>query len=339
MQAEDLILDETFIAWYEKTDRAHEKRWSDWIDSNPEKQIIVDQAIRILESLKAPDTNPSYEHTLNARKRLMDSVEDWENSKNKIVPFYRKNPFLWAAAASVSLLLTALFLWPQNPFMNRTYATKGGETKSIDLPDGSVVTLNGNSTLTLPRNWENGQSREVWLDGEGYFSVRHTMAHKRFIVHTEDLHVEVLGTEFNIKKRPETTEVVLTTGKIQLTTSRNPDTNPVVMAPGEMVEFSEKSHQIARKEVNTAKYTSWKDGQLVFEDASIQDVVQLLEQNYGYEVQVDKNVSTEKHFNGIFPSDSVDVLLTALSKVYDLDIKRVNKNIIIQNRFHGNEKS
>lgn len=339
MQAEDLILDETFIAWFEKTDPTHEKRWSDWIDSNPEKQIIVDQAIRILESIRQPDASFSYEHTLNARKRLMDSVEDWENSRNLTIPFYRRSAFIWAAAASVSFLITALFLWPENPFMNKTYATKGGETKSITLPDGSQVTLNGNSTLTLPRDWENDESREVWLDGEGYFSVTHTARHKRFIVHTDDIHVEVLGTEFNVKKRPEKTEVVLTTGKIQLTTSENPDGTPVVMTPGEMVEFSKKSHRIAKKEVNTTKYTSWKEGQLVFEDASIQDVVRLLEQNYGYEVEVDKNVSTEKHFNGIFPSDSVDVLLTALSKVYDLDIKRVNKNIIINNRFHNNEKS
>lgn len=338
MQAEDLILDETFIAWYEKTDPAHEKRWSDWIDSNPEKQIIVNQAIQILESLRQQDVNVPNEHTLNARKRLMDSVEDLENNRNLIFPFYRKRAPLWAAAASVSLLLTALFLWPKNPLMNKTYATKGGETKSITLPDGSQVTLNGNSTLTLPRNWENEQSREVWLEGEGFFSVRHTAAHKPFIVHTDDINVEVLGTEFDVKKRPDKTEVVLTTGKIQLTTRENPDGNPVVMAPGEMAEFSEKSHQIAKKEVNTTQYTSWKEGQLVFEDASIQDVVRLLEQNYGYEVEVDKNVSTENHFNGIFPSDNVDVLLTALSKVYDLDIKRVNKNIIIRNRFHDHEK-
>jgi ferric-dicitrate binding protein FerR (iron transport regulator) len=70
------------------------------------------------------------------------------------------------------------------------------------LPDNSTVILNANSSLRYQENWEAELLREVWVDGEAFFSVVHTHNHQRFRVNvTDDLKVEVLGTEFNVKDR------------------------------------------------------------------------------------------------------------------------------------------
>jgi transmembrane sensor len=330
MQAEDLILDETFIAWFEKTDQEHQDKWSAWIINNPDQRQIVDQAVFILESLRVQNTEVPHKHTLKARKRLMDAIEDWENNKKIIVPLYRRKFVLRAAAASVVILLTSLVLWFTKPFQTDNYTTRGGETKVIVLPDGSKVTLNGNSKLTLSPRWDQQITRQVWLEGEGYFSVKHTKNDQGFIVHTADLHVEVLGTEFNVKKRAERTEIVLETGKIQLSTTDNEGAPPLVMQPGERIEYTTTARKLVKKEVNPTKYTSWKDGQLVFEDASMQDLVRLLQESYGYVVDINEAISTEKQFNGVFTSDDVDMLLAALSRVYNLDIKQLDKKITIR---------
>jgi transmembrane sensor len=330
MQAEDLILDDTFIAWFEKTNQEHQDKWSEWIVNNPDQRPIVDQAVFMLESLRLQNVEVPHNLTLNARKRLMDSIEEWENNKIKTVPLYRRKAVLLVAAASVTILITSLILWLTNPFPKNYYATQRGETKDLVLPDGSKVTLNGNSKLTLSPHWKQHNVREVWLEGEGYFSVRHTKNHQGFIVHTGDLHVEVLGTEFNVKKRAERTEIVLTTGKIQLSTTDNQDAPPLVMKPGERVEYTTTARQLVKKEVNPTKYTSWKDGALIFEDASIQEVVQVLQESYGYVVDVNQEISTDKQFNGVFTSDDLDVLLAALSKVYNIEIKQTDKKITMR---------
>ena len=96
-----------------------------------------------------------------------------------------------------------------------TYVTRYGETQTILLPDSSTVLLNANSRLTLSTDWTD--TREVWLEGEAFFRVRKikritspaSAEHVKFIVRTDRLNVEVLGTEFNVRQRSEKTAVLL----------------------------------------------------------------------------------------------------------------------------------
>lgn len=85
------------------------------------------------------------------------------------------------------------------------YATQYGEQRVVELPDHSVVSLNANSTLRFRNDWSQANTlREVWLDGEAFFSVQKqegAAGPAKFIVHTNDLDVEVLGTRFNVSNR------------------------------------------------------------------------------------------------------------------------------------------
>ncbi|CAG4999838.1 hypothetical protein DYBT9275_02321 [Dyadobacter sp. CECT 9275] len=331
MRPEDLIQDETFIAWFRKSDPEHEKQWTAWIQNNPEFRQTVNEAVFLLKALDLKDVAPSYQDTLKARNRLMNSVNKWENDQKNLIPIYRKRSIWWAAASIIFLLATAV-LWMKNPFGPQRYITEAGESKVFRLPDGSEVTLNGNSELKLANSWNEATTREVWLEGEGYFSVRHTRTDSRFIVHTNDVNIEVLGTEFNVKQRSEKTTVVLKSGKVQLSKQADPSARPLMMKPGELVEYSADSRQLTRKEVNATQYTAWKEGKLVFEDASIREVAGILQQDYGFDIVIDGNVSTANEFNGVFSTNSIDVLLTALSRAYDLDIQRNDTKITIRNK-------
>src|SRR6185437_3682694 len=77
-----------------------------------------------------------------------------------------------------------------------------GEIKSVLLPDSSVVTLNANSKLRIPEQWTEASGRQVWLEGEAYFAVQKKAATaEKFVVHTTEVDVEVLGTKFNVNAR------------------------------------------------------------------------------------------------------------------------------------------
>src|SRR5690606_15777064 len=91
-----------------------------------------------------------------------------------------------------------------------------GETRKINLPDGSLVVLNANSELKYESNWQQAPMREVWLQGEAFFEVVKTTEEKQFIVHTGSLDVEVLGTQFNVHNRHQKVQVVLSSGKVKL---------------------------------------------------------------------------------------------------------------------------
>ena len=84
----------------------------------------------------------------------------------------------------------------------------------IKLPDGSLVQLNANSTLSFDTQWDASADRCVWLNGEAFFEVEKKPETKqKFKVITADLTVEVLGTEFNINSHHQQTRVFLQEGE------------------------------------------------------------------------------------------------------------------------------
>jgi transmembrane sensor len=151
-----------------------------------------------------------------------------------------------AVAASLLLILcTGIWYYTSktNSSSHGIYKTGYAKIKKITLPDGSVVTLNANSELKLSANWSDKGERQVWLDGEAYFEVaKKEVTHQKFIVHTRDIDVEVLGTRFNVNTRHEKSIVSLEEGKIRLTlnntvkaTLKTKATAQVLeMKPGEM---------------------------------------------------------------------------------------------------------
>lgn len=325
---EDFISDETFVAWFRQADKQHVQYWDDWLQQHPERKADVEAAVRLLTLLDMKETRPSQEHTLQARDRLMASIE---TTGRGVVHISRRKAIWWASAAAVAaVILIVSFLFRPND--TTLYITGFGETKTFTLPDGSTVTLNANSQLKLAGEWKTDAPREVWLMGEGFFSVKHTALHTKFMVHADEVNVEVLGTEFNVKQRREQTTVVLKSGKVQLTLNDEKDGKALVMAPGELVAYGSKSGEIARKKVNANTYAAWKEGKMIFENASIQEIAGILEETYGVTVDIEDPALKEKEFNGVFPTDNKSILLNALSKAYNLEIEQAGERINIRSR-------
>ena len=130
-------------------------------------------------------------------------------------PHYQPTPMWrrWAAAAGLAAAVAGggwVFYSTHRAPAPLAVATDFGQTRALALPDGSQVTLNGHSSLRYATTWQPDQPREVWLDGEGFFSVQHMANNQRFLVHTTaGLQIEVLGTKFVVARRRDQTRVVL----------------------------------------------------------------------------------------------------------------------------------
>lgn len=323
--------------------REEENEVQQWLSTHEGEKYVLQQMDADIEWLSAEpellkdlplDSQRIYNNILIRKENL---------SKEVFVPSYpsalrvSKKSFFqhWQRIAAVlaGIIVLAFAYWLLANKNLVVEQTAFGETKNITLPDGSTVVMNGNSSLTYKASWESGKPREVWLEGEAFFSIVHTADNQRFFVNTSDqFNIEVLGTTFNVLKRQGKTKVTLNTGKVRLNMKEAKEAQLVVMKPGELVEFDDASSRYTRKNVNPEAYSSWKSRKMVFEQTSLADIILLLEETYGLSVEVKDESLLKLNFNGTVPNDNVDILLEGLSELFDLQITKTNNQVKIQNK-------
>jgi ferric-dicitrate binding protein FerR (iron transport regulator) len=239
--------------------------------------------------------------------------------------------YRWLAAACF-VLLSGLGLWLyRDTLLYQVHATAYGETRPLELADGSQVVLNANTSLKVPRfNFGRG-NREVYLDGEAKFSVSHTRDHRRFVVHTrKGMDVVVLGTEFSVFSRPRGTRVVLTSGKVQI--QYQPGTQPgnqLTMKPGDMVTLHENGQLAVKKVAQPEKHAAWALKQFVFENTSLQEISAMLMETYGVRVEIGDKGLASQTLTGSFSAQSADELLQAVSEILEINMTRKGNRIIL----------
>jgi ferric-dicitrate binding protein FerR (iron transport regulator) len=239
------------------------------------------------------------------------------------------------AAIFIGLLICSmaiLFFYRTNSTIQQ-HTTAFGEIKTLRLPDGSSVTLNANSKIRYAPHWKENQPREVWLEGEAFFSVVHTNNHQKFQVRTaSQMAVEVLGTEFNVKSRTSGTQVVLTSGKVQLTIGEQDLNKQIMMVPGESVELARTDAGYVKKVVDPEQFSSWTQRKLIFKNTPVSYIKTLLEENYGLEVIVPDSSLLVQQISGSVPSNNLEGLLFVLQESFNYKIVRKDKQIILQEK-------
>jgi ferric-dicitrate binding protein FerR (iron transport regulator) len=203
-----------------------------------------------------------------------------------------------------------------------------GQQISIQLPDGSKVKLNAGSKLIAPEKFV-GSTREVELVGEAYFEIEED-AEKPFIVRSEGLNVEVLGTSFNIRAYPEEEDiqVAVNTGKVSVNGEGQEEA--MILIPEEMAIYN-KTLGTARKDTfNPKAVFSWKDKILYFEKASFDEISATLEKWYGVQFKVEKKIDNKKDFSGEFHNKSLELVLEGLSYVYDFEFEIKDELVTIK---------
>ncbi len=320
----DFVLDKHFQAWVLNPDDEKDQYWRTWMTENPGHDEIIAEArntVLLLGFTNDPEANEDFVEVW--KKVRQDTIAPASaNVKPRWSSFYYK-----AAAVFVgALVLAGYLLYLQQDIT--VYSSAYGEIKEITLPDGSQVTLNGNSRLSLSDSWRSSGSREVFLEGEAFFDIEHIKdqgAAKKFTVHTNELEVEVLGTTFNVTSRREETEVVLNTGKVRLYIPQDTDTAEVMMVPGDLVAFDRQKGTAVVQRVNDPNLlSSWKDNQLIFESTPLFEISQILGDAYGLEIEFPNDSVKQKRFRGIFQANDIEILKQALTQTYN--IKIIEKN-------------
>jgi ferric-dicitrate binding protein FerR (iron transport regulator) len=330
---EELLLNESFHNWVKQNNPVDIAYWEQWLAKYPEKSRAVQNVRNIILSLSPDEPAVPAHEVAEAWGKLQRTLQVRKQLENRPKPVSGISIKKWYAVAAVFACICISYVlieyvWLAEKYIK--YATQFGETKDLVLPDGSQVTLNGNTQLEYKERWDELDNREVWLAGEAYFSVTKAKYKEqiKFIVHTDKLDVEVLGTQFTISNRKKSTQVVLDEGKIKVRPKA--DTAVMFMQPGELLKFCNTRQEIIKKVVNPQMYSSWKHKKMVFEETSIRELAERIEFTYGYSVLFADKDLTQRKLTGTIPSDNLDVLLLTLSKVFDLEIRKEKNQIVIK---------
>jgi transmembrane sensor len=316
-----------------KTTSEQDKVVEQWLALHP------DNAARALDwlSKEAPEEDQEIFGALmiskervwtSARQRLPNAGA---NPKKPFTSYERQRTLKRYLAIAASLVLVCSLAWFRLKQSGTIHvAAAYGQTRHIILPDSSEVVLNGNSSLRYPASWE-GRPREVWLEGEAFFDVKHLRTHSDFTVHlSADKDIQVLGTQFNVIDRQTRSCIVLKSGSIRLSLARKEE--QVYMRPGDMVRVNENGSKITGKEVvNPENYSSWTRGRWRLDGTSLQEMLQKIEENYGVTVLVESKELLTRRASGSIPlgSTQAETVIGDIANLFELHFVKKDSKLIL----------
>lgn len=249
-----------------------------------------------------------------ARQRVMGRIEMTE----KVIPLHRSNKFYskLAIAASVAALLTFSISF----FGTEKIQNSSDSVMAHTLPDGSTIYLNSNAELSYnDLTW--ALFRDLDFSGSGFFEVEEG---SKFSVSTDLGVVSVLGTSFSVITNNDKLKVSCKTGKVLV---ENENALSVVLTPGKGVEMSESTSE--ELDLETEYIGAWVGGTYRFDNVSIDQVFNSLEDFTGFEIEYPEDLNTS--YSGEFSTDqSVEEILEIVCKPLGLSYEIIEENSLIQ---------
>jgi len=353
---EDFVMDDSFQNYCLGKEDPDALFWKAWINDHPQKIETVQQAKKIITLLNGNTDSQSYRRDFQKFKdRFYKHLQKENGEAVADIPqeFFVDKPrskkrslFIYTGSIAACFLLIVVLFYqhshqPESPVKEVVsnpkliYSSLPGERKSFQLADGSVVTLNGGSRIEVSKDFDLAK-REISLKGEAYFNVTHN-ARKPFIIHTDNINVKVLGTEFDVKAYPgdKTTETILIKGSVEVTVHDRPEEKIVLKPRHKLIIQNEgipakdisdtalKEHKAIREKLQVQKVmlsstdstvieTSWKDNRLTFNNETLAEVAVKLERWYGIQVSVADDIADKYHYTAIFENESLNETLKAL---------------------------
>ena len=277
----------------------------DWISRSEEnKKIARDiqylyQAADTLTYIK--QINP-YTALKNVRKRIYSRQE---------VSLFTQIQRIAAILILPLLISTTYFALKKDPIEYIEIKTNPGMVASVNLPDGTKVWLNSSSYLKHPTRFT-GNTRDVVLNGEAYFSV-HKDKSKHFTVSTPfDIKAEVLGTEFNMEAYAADSSVrtTLISGSVKLSfLDSNKKQKSFLMKPNEELTYNQYTKKIKIEKPYIPTQTSWKDGLVIFRNTPFEEALNVLSKRFNAKFIVKNNKLYNNSFTGSFDGQHLQLIL------------------------------
>lgn len=210
-------------------------------------------------------------------------------------------------------------------------STVSGQISIITLFDGSRITLNSESRLKYPGKFGTA-SREIFLEGEAYFEVKSDPS-RPFIVHSDNVSTEVLGTKFNVKAYREESEIKisLVEGQVKVNNQfSNLNKEPVYLKPNEQLSFNKSNGIVTLDKFALLQTIGWKDNILVFDNEPLEKVLVALRRSFGVQFELEDTTFNRLKIKANFENESFWTIIKVIRNATNLEYRTVSKNDELQ---------
>lgn len=257
--------------------------------------------------------------------KLLDRIRKAERKET-----VRRLWIRYAGAAAVAIIVGITGYWiggQRNVTPVQYYSCiTGNSVSSFELPDGTEISLNKNSTLSYSSSYGE-KVREVSLEGEGYFSVMKDKT-KAFVVDLNGSKISVLGTVFNVKNysKENVTTATLVEGSIRFETPEQ----QILLKPDQQLVFNKSENQIGIENVSTDLITAWKSHLIKYKSISFREFLDMLKDRYTVDIVLSNEISGEQKVTGSFDESlTVDQILDLMKKNLSFRWKKEGDKYVI----------
>lgn len=292
---------------------------------------IISQAKRIrndIEEYKQYDFKKAYYDNYKSRKTSVKST-----SINRIYKFYyRVAAVLLLPLLGLSMTLSYISYKNYIDSSNISWievSSAPGLVSKIQLPDSSLVWLNSGSKIKYPSQFK-GDKRNVKLYGEGLFDVQSDKKHPFYVELSNGVKVMAHGTKFNITSynNDSLIETTLLRGKVDLLTCNN----SIPMKPSQKTIFNKNTSEIVLKNVDTEEAVDWKDGKIIFRNATIDEALRKISRRYNVNIHFQNKTGRNYRIRANFTYENVSQILGYLQMIvpleWNLEQNKREKNLI-----------
>ncbi len=280
-----------------------------WLEALPENRQTFDQLAKVWENA----TLSSYQKP--------DVDREWERFSHKQSP--KKRTYTWlAVAASVVLLIAIYKLLPVGKGTPEIISLQAQKDITRDtLPDNSSVVMLPGSEISYPAAFT---SREVRLKGEGYFEVQPS-SQSPFIVETDELKIQVLGTAFNVKTTPEQIIVQVNNGAVLVSSK----TSAITLKGGQGCIYNRASRTFDTVSIvkNSSNNYAYATRELHFQHTSLSEVARQVSKAYNVEIRLENEKTADCRISTAFENKSLSYVLDVITASLDLQY-RTEGNVI-----------
>ena len=270
-----------------------------------------------------------WDKTKNADLANIDIDAAWKkvNSQSHILRnnrtgFLLNRPYQYVFRVAAVMVIGIISWYLLSNTANNKSFNSGSKVTALYLSDGSVVTLNKETKIKYPKIFK-GNSREIFLDGEAFFSIAKNPK-KPFIIKTDATQIEVLGTSFDVNCHSGNVQVIVNTGIVSFKSSNGQN---VILKKEDKGLFDKTTGQISSSINTDPNYVSWKTKKFIFRETRLKDVFEELEKVYNVKIIAENPVIYNCKLNSTYDQLSIDAIIHSIEKAYGYKSSKNNDNV------------
>jgi transmembrane sensor len=282
---------------------AEVKELENWVLASPEnrQQFIASKKAWMLSGMKQNN------HPVDVNK-IWSETSETLFKEAKVVDLRQKRSrrnWLMIAASVAILIVAGVWMSRNGAEISQMYVSTDNETRSVDLPDGSVVTLNQSASLNFVISKEE-EKRKLSLKGDAFFEVARDEK-RPFVIDAEGLEIEVLGTSFYVDARDQQDEiqVIVKSGSVSVQKGNE----NVVLTAGQKAVFNKTTNALIKQENEDSNFASIISNTLVFNQTKLEEVVFALNRQFKADVSIGNELIKNCELTATYKDKSLDAIL------------------------------